>query len=319
MNYPKHKVIKVKNRKKEILYGILSSPTKEPKDKLVIIFCQAGLALKSGVGNQFKLMCENLAQRYHVLRFDQSGTGDSQGFVASNIPMDEFFLMVMRGCFVDDTLEVIRWTHTRFPGFNIILMGQCGGCLTAAYAGAKEIVDIRAFILLAPPVLYLPETKNKKTTVRSFDAQRTLSMYFEKIFSLKSYINLLKGQSDMALFYNSLAGVIKNKFKKILLSRKRNSSLQPHERFNWMFWEAFLDIIKRKKPVFFIFPELDNETYDFNMEFRPRIKKYLSSGLIKIEYIPECEHSLMFKRERIYLDDMLSKWLERLVSGKNSV
>ncbi len=310
MKKSKNEVVTILNQKGEVLYGILTSPAKEVRSGVIIIFCQAGLAIKSGVGNQFRLMCDNMASRCHVLRFDQSGTGDSQGSVAADILMNDFFLMVMRGCFVDDTVSVIEWVRENFSEFKIILMGQCGGCLTAAYAGSRYIDDIHAYIMLAPPVLYLPETNQKKSSVRSFDANIILRMYFKKLFSLKSYMNFFRGKSDLYLLYNSFLSVVKNR----LSCRVLKKSVCTHERFNQMFWDAFQIIVKKERKILFIFPEMDNETYDFNTEFKPLITQYISSGLVSLEYVPESEHSLMFKKHRLYVDDVLDRWLDMFCS-----
>lgn len=309
MNRLKHKVIKIPNKNGECMYGILSLPANGLKSNILIIFCQAGLALKSGVGNQFKLMCDELAKKYVVLRFDQSGTGDSEGFVASNIPMNDFFLMVMKGRFVEDTLQVLDWTRSNFPDFKIILMGQCGGCLSAAYSGAERLQDVYGYVLLAPPVLYLPEQQKEEDAIRTFDAQQTLRGYMRKVCLFRSYINLVKGKSDLMLFFRSLESVVASKIRKIFLKQKK---LTTHERFNWDFFNAFEKIVEAKRPILFIFPELDNETFDFDAEFKPFIAKHLSLGLIEIEYIPQCEHSLMFKEPRIYLDTLLDKWIRNL-------
>ncbi len=310
-----HQAIKIANRKGECLSGILSFPLEKRASNIIIVFCQAGLATKSGVGDQFKLMCDNLASRYHVLRFDQSGTGESEGFVASEIPMNNFFLKVMRGCFVDDTLDVIRWVRDRFTDFKIVLMGQCGGCLTAAYASETEIASIHSLVLIAPPVLYLEDAPQKRPDVRKFEAKQAISLYFEKLFSLKSYHRLLKGQTDIAFFYKCFMAEIHDQFRKFRFFTAKKTNCQAHEKFNWEFFNSIRKLISTGKKILIILPELDNETHDFDCEFIPILGSFGIEKKLEVEHIPECEHSIMFSQNRKQLDKMILGWLDRLTGG----
>lgn len=300
-----NKVVRIVNKKDELLYGILSFTDQSVKNNIVIIFCQAGLSLKSGVGNQFKLMCDRLASFAYVLRFDQSGTGDSQGFVANNVPMHDFFRKVMQGCFVDDTRSVIEWVRKNIAEARIILMGQCGGCLTAAYAGSQFLDDISALVMLSPPFLLLPEKEKKE--IRGYDANIMLRMYLRKIFTVKSYLRLFSGKSDLKLFYSTVKTLIR--MKRFNIQAGKNVPI--HHRLNREFWNSLqLFIIKRKR-ILLLYPEYDKETYDFERYIKPYLSKAFSSKSIDLLYIPDSEHSLMFKKSRRYVDNLLGQWLER--------
>lgn len=316
----RHDVIKVRNRNREILYGIMTAPIyKDTNKKSIIIFCQAGLVTKTGVGNHFKIMSDYLAENgYHVLCFDQSGTGDSQGFLSNDIPINHFFSLVIDGAYKNDTLDLIKWVSVTYPDFKLFLMGQCGGCLSMFYAGSEKISHISGFIALTVPVLLLRKDDDKNLSVREFDARVALYLYLKKLISIKSIINFIKGKSDIELIKGSFITYVRSLKRRLSAYVLNQANMMPdHSRFNWRFWDAFQIIIKNRKPILFVMASLDNETFEFDTEFKAKVldTEPSYSELVTLRYIPNSDHSIMFKEARGLLNEQVQHWLDNTVNN----
>ena len=311
------KTVTIRNRNGKILYGIVSLPVAEKCKRKLLIFSQVGIVTKTGMGDHLRVLADNLAlQGFSVLRFDQSGTGDSFGEVTSDISIFEFFRQVQDGFFKNDLIDVINWALKEFNDYSLFLFGECGGCISTILACVEKSSMIAGIIMLASPVLLYPlGTEIEIKEIRGFDAQVTFKSYLQKIFNPVSYFRLLAGRSDLKLIRQSFTSVFAKNYNSLLsLVRFRfNSGCPDHERFNYKFWDAFQKLAKNSTPIFFLMPEFDNETFEFDTEFKEKVlnntKKF--SEFCTISYLPETDHSIMFQRSRSYLLQQLLNWLER--------
>ncbi|MHB9030077.1 MAG: alpha/beta hydrolase, partial [Candidatus Latescibacterota bacterium] len=70
-----------------------------------------------------------------VFSFDFSGVGDSGGELREN-SLEDIYQYIEKGCFVEDTLDAVQFARKRFPSRKTILIGHCGGAITALHAAA---------------------------------------------------------------------------------------------------------------------------------------------------------------------------------------
>lgn len=290
------------------MYGVVTSPTTRARNK-VILFCQAGMQSKSGVGDYFRWLGDRLAlEGFHVVRFDQAGTGDSAGCVADDLPLNDFFLKIQSGVFMDDTRDWVDWCRQTFPGQEIYLWGQCGGCISALMACAEAPRGIKGLILLATPVLFSPTLD----IVREHDALIAGKGYLRKLLQPKSYLRLLSGQSEYQLITGTVRSFLQ-KAKKRLLNSMESFKKEPipgHALFNGFLWEAFREVMRQKKPILFLNAQLDNETPEFNDEFRTKVldKRRAFSRLCTVVDLHKADHSLMLEEARQYSLEAILRW-----------
>ena len=315
-------IVKILNRRGETLYCILTSPapgTSAKKD--VIVFSQVGVVTKTGMGDHLRILSDNLAgEGYTTLRFDQSGTGDSAGEISSGISIPQFFRHVQKSFFKNDTLAIIDWILNNFSDYRLFLFGECGGCLSSILACAERSNRIAGLALLAMPVLLYPLGSDNHKEIRDFDAQIIFKSYLEKIFNPRAWGRFLSGRSDIKFIKHFLQSVFKRYCHKILnrVRMRKAEYLPDHERFNWKFWEAFQTVVKAGITTIFLMPELDNETFEFNAEFKEKVidKVAAYSNCCSIAYLPVTDHSIMFQESRKHLLQQILNWMNRVTGDR---
>ncbi len=293
--------IRITNQDGFSLYGIITRPDKANNRKRLVISCQSGVVAKTEIGDHLRWVADRLAEQgITVLRFDQHGTGDSQGECEQDISVRLFFQKVQNGCFTNDTLSVIDWAVQHFADYDIFLLGECGGCISALAAGAERLEKIKGYILIAPPVLRFADTNSEKQ-ISTFDTKITRKQYYQKIFNPVSWIRFVCGKSDFKLIFSSFIGQLVFWRRKLFSKFLSFSIVIPdHPNFNMLFWKSFMVIAEAKKTICFLLPELDNETFEFNVEFKQKIldrhkKQYITCESV---LLPETDHSIMFPQAR---------------------
>lgn len=314
----KKEVVQITNTKGLSLYGILTRPCPENNRKCLVISCQSGVVAKGEIGDHLRWVADRLGEQgVAVLRFDQHGTGDSQGEGERDIPVRLFFQKVQDGCFVNDTLSAIDWAVESFGDYEIFLLGECGGCISALAAGAERLKKIQGYILIAAPVLRFPDKSSNAPQIGAFDAKITIKQYCQKIFNPESWLRFISGKSDFKLFFysilNQLAVFGRKKYLKIFTCTRQEPE---HSDFNMLFWESFKVITEAQKHICFLLPELDNETFEFNVEFEQKIldkhKKYSNCEVVSL---PHTDHSIMFQQSRKLLVSSIFNWLTKVESS----
>lgn len=295
-----------------VMYGVVTSPRARPARRRVVLFCQAGLQNKGGVGDYFRWLGDELASRggFTVVRFDQTNTGDSQGEEVAEVPINDFFRRIQAGEFAPDTLDWLRWVHASLHPEEVILWGQCGGCISALMACAEAPERVGRLALLAIPVLWSPPSG----TIREFDAVHARRGYLQKLLQPRAYLRLLSGKSEYGLIKAAALSALSQARRRAeqQLIRFRHRARPDHEMFNERLWEAFQRVMQQRKPVLFQMAELDNETPDFDNEFKLKVldKTPAYARLCTIQYLEQADHSLMFQQSREDSRDRLLQWLE---------
>lgn len=275
-----------------------------------ILFCQAGLQNKGGAGDYFRWLADELAAAGHVVvRFDALGTGDSPGEIANDVALEQFFVKIQEGASADDTVDALRWTREQAPGRDIFLWGQCGGCVTALMACAREPALASGLVLLATPVLYSRELG----AVRDFDARMARKGYAQKLLQPRAWLRLLRGQSEYKLVLAAAMSVVKGARRRAdaLRDRLRREPQPDHPLFNDKMYEAFRKVMRASKPILFLNAELDNETPEFRDAFQHKVLDCQSdySRLCDVKFIEKADHSLMFMDARRLSRDLMLAWL----------
>ena len=295
------------------MYGVLSSPAPAPTARRVLIFSQAGLQNKGGVGDYFRWLADALAARgYDVLRFDQVGTGDSPGELMQDEPLESYFLEVQRGISTADTTAALRWACERWPEADIILWGQCGGCIPSLEAAAAMPDAVQGLILLALPVLY----SRPLDEVREADARVAGKGYLHKLRDPQSYLRLLSGKSDYRLITAAVRSVAQRARRQVSqqVERFRPGAQPDHELFNVQLWDALRAVMASRIPTLFLMAEIDNETPEFEQELQAKVlnKRPSWRDLCAVETLAQADHSLMFPEGRERSLAAMICWLDEL-------
>ncbi len=135
--------------------------------------------------------CEFQREGYPVLLFDHSRIGESEGDLVSG-PHEEFVTFIKQGGLVDDTLVAMQFFLSRCGLDNIILIGHCGGALTAVYVAQKSN-KLAQLILIVPPLTGEP---SEGAGMTQGEAKEYLALYKNKMFSFGAWSRLFLGKSD---------------------------------------------------------------------------------------------------------------------------
>lgn len=148
------------------------------------------------------IACEFQAAGFPVLLFAHSRIGESEGELSSGSG-EKFGNLIKNGGFVDDTREAVAAFCSARLLDDVILVGHCGGALTALYT-AEKYDHVKKVILISPP---LTGEILEEETVTKGQSKEFLALYKRKLFSWEAWKRLLAGQSD----YRQIGRIIKSK------------------------------------------------------------------------------------------------------------
>ncbi len=180
------------NREGLNIKGIIFEPDDAQRRKTGVVYLP-GIVLGLTAVHRLAVdvACEFQRDGYPVLLFDHARIGESEGSFVSG-PYEEFVNFIKQGGLVDDTLEALQFFLSRCNLENIILIGHCGGALTALYAAQKSN-KIAQLILIVPPLM--GETTEGAGMTKG-QAKEYLALYKHKMFSPAAWSRLFLGKSD---------------------------------------------------------------------------------------------------------------------------
>jgi pimeloyl-ACP methyl ester carboxylesterase len=145
------------------------------------------------------IACDLQVAGFPVLLFSHSRICESEGEFFSGTS-EEFANFVKKGGFVEDTMEAISAFCAKCQLDNVVLIGHCGGALTAVYTAVKHS-RVKKSILISPPLVgEIQETK----AMTKGQSKELLTLYKYRLFSWKSWKRLLFGQSDYGQIFRMI-------------------------------------------------------------------------------------------------------------------
>ncbi len=290
--------------------GILSFPREITDNNTCLILVNAGTRSRIGPHRLYTELARRFSSiGYTTLRYDSVCTGDSLRKVQNYDLVDELFLEVEKGLFVDGLMDCVEMILERIPEKKIILGGLCGGAMTSVYTYIdlpKHIKSqIDGFFLLGIPIFNL-QVLGKKAPLIPEVADSIAKGYLKKIFDLDSWRNLLKGGTDFRLALNSIYYSLLNKIM------KRNDDYPPN--INIKLVKAFEQIAQDKKRLFFGYGEHDILLKEYESGFEQFIAnnvksiKTLDERCLKKFVASDDSHNLFYDRSRERLVSTFDGW-----------
>jgi pimeloyl-ACP methyl ester carboxylesterase len=276
------------NRNGERLFGIVHIPENrgEKDPRIGINLLNPGIKYRVAPNRLNVKLARRLCRLgYYVLRFDPAGIGDSEGELPDGVLVPDIWEQIQKGLFVSDTKIANDFFRSRCRLRNLLLMGNCGGAITALLT-SREDSRIDGLCLVDVPV-------NLRTASMTFadkvdsggdHAQWLFSEYVKRVLSLESWKRFVKRETD----FRALAKVLRMKAEQVLGISARSKHLpQDIEKLcnaghlNRLFFEGFESLRVKRRPLFFILAGNDPGTEIFERYFR---KGYLGQrGLLASE------------------------------------
>ncbi len=115
-----------------------------------VLFLNPGYLPRSARGDLYVRMADQLARNGHlVFRFDLPGLGDSSGELPENVLT--FFVKVQTGQYASETSLLVQEIVRQFGLQSLVLVGICGGAVTALFAAQKcSPGTVTGLVLLDP-------------------------------------------------------------------------------------------------------------------------------------------------------------------------
>ncbi len=189
------------------------------------------------------------AMRIPVLTFDFPGVGDSGGELRENWLMG-IYRDIEKGCFTEDALAAVSFLRERFPSRRVVLLGNCGGAVTALHAASLDR-HITHLVLTALPVTLsvLPEEKCLDGNLARFQ----LCNYLKRLREPRNWRRIISRHTNYARIRSALTGFLRSRFRR---SAECNEVV---EGMNAEFLRSFMEVRKRGVSVLALFGEYDHE------------------------------------------------------------
>lgn len=235
------------------------------KDMQISIIC-LNTGLNDMVGwhrIQVKMARKLSADGYSVLRYDDAGIGDSEGDIDKE-SIVEIFSDIETGMFVQNATAAVQFMEKMFPRNKIVLLGFCGGGLTAMHCAAANgrvggIIDIGG-----PVTLSSNEYLQKKDP---WVVQKNVQKYRSKIFRLRPWINFLTFRGEYGVVFRSIKSFVWHKIKGEYDEKPLAPDLAESKNLNRNFFHSFEKYAKSGRPCLFFFAEHDSATWEFKKYF----------------------------------------------------
>jgi hypothetical protein len=306
------KTFSIRDPRGQTIYGVIHEPEK-PNGGLVVFF-NIGLHYRVSHSRLFVLQARCLQEAgFVVARADTTRIGYSHGEMPTGRAIDSFD-SVQTGLFKDDALIIIRHLKEVYRPGKIFLYGLCGGALTAMIAAALE-KSVDGVVFIAGPVT-ITSPEYELSTLHPHEAGNMLAGYMQRLFSPKSWGRFITGQTSYKDLFGSIRVKIGEKFSGWKPTEtKAAGNGQPAENkgdlFNNIFLEAFDVMMKSGRSIFFVMPENDRATYDFDKMFvkhiLPKYDPYAKH--YEIARISQADHTFSLPHKARELLDTSRDWL----------
>jgi pimeloyl-ACP methyl ester carboxylesterase len=221
------------------------------------------------------IACELQAVGFPVLLFDHSRIGESEGTLFSGAG-EEFANLIKRGDFVDDTGEAVSAFCSERLLNDVILIGHCGGALTAVYTSLSH-GRVKKSILISPPLV--GEIQEAKAMTKG-QSKELAALYKYRLLSWKSWKRLFFGQSD----YGQILRMVKTK---IVNHRRPKETAEKNQNINEQLIRA-LELIGRKTDVTIIYGDRDQGIEEFR-SYQALFQRWN----IRSQIFPETSHGFI--------------------------
>jgi pimeloyl-ACP methyl ester carboxylesterase len=250
------------------LRGILHRGRDSAYRRTSLILLNTGLNDMAGWHRIQVKMARHLAQHgYNVLRFDDTGIGDSDGEITEE-SIVSIFASIETGLFVPNADAAVDYMSKRFQKERLVYVGPCGGALTAIHSAATNR-NVAGVIYIGGPATLSSQEYLKK--VDPWEVRQNVDKYRSKMLDLNAWLRFVTGRGEYATVFRSIVYFLAHKIRG---EYKQTSTLEEYAgatNINEKLFHSYEMYSKSKRPILFYFAEIDSATWEFKKFF---LKKY---------------------------------------------
>lgn len=306
------------NRNGKRLFGIVHIPEQSFFNKKIgINLLNPGIKYRVAPNRLNVKLARELCDRgYYVFRFDPEGIGDSEGELAENTPVADLWGQIQRGRFVSDSVEANTYFVEKWNLDKLVLIGSCGGAITALLAAARDLRVDGLCLIDIPIFQWGSESSITDIIVGGRQTDRLFSEYVNKIFKPRYWYKLITLSADFRTFGKVVKVKVKNRF----LPKQRNKldsnieELCRKRKLNLEFFRSVGEVISRNTAIIFVSAGNDPGRETFETHFRDSFlpQKYaakMSQCLIDIFLIENANHIYSLTEWQDALFNRIFTWL----------
>jgi len=298
---------------KHELFGVLHRPDAAGSERpeVAVLFVHSGSRGRLGCTFHYPYMARRLVRMgYPVLRYDPPGIGDSTGSIELG-PTDDFYGSIQSGRYIGDTLAAIEELRRLVAPRSIVLLGVCGGAITAL--GTAALAEgVAGVALLSVPVMLDFSRQELAERIPTHYARKYLwSLYSRKMLSAAAWWRLLTLQSDVGLMRTYLTAAL----RRVRRHRGDGSPAGAGKlKLNPSFGPWLSALCRRQRRTLFIFGDDDRFRWEFEREFYDRHWRSTPSyeELCTVRRIAHCNHMLTMREWQDQAVDLVAAWLKTL-------
>ncbi len=300
--------VEFSNDKGQKLYGIIHAPTEKSLSNTGVIIFNGGIEDRVGTHRLNLIIARTLSDKGHyVLRFDSQGIGFSEGELEPGSNID-IFLKIQNEVFLDDAIASINFLSKEIQADRIVLIGWCGGAVTALAAAARD-KRIETVILIDTPVFLDQNLENNYLEAKMF-IQNVIKKFFSPFFWQKVFLSKLDNKLDIVRIILLIYIYIKDNLRKLIQGKLDNNNSNTMGRpINKKFVQNFLSFISSKRRIFFIMAESNLVGYEFDYKFKSEYLLKVPGSLYKLIYVRQANHVFNSLFAQTTLLNEISNWI----------
>lgn len=300
-------VVQFPNGRGETLRGMLHSPeSSTPTTRAhLVVFPNGGVMGSEGDYRAHTTIARHLtAGGYHVLRFSPAGLGYSDGHVAE-CPQKNLYASIENGQFVQDTVAAVEFACTLRSFATITLSGICGGAITS-FLAAAQIKRVDSVIPIGVPVILDSEDMDYSARLPADEARLVLKGYLGRVLSPTAWRRLLSRKSEVGKIAAAVSALFRRKGAYMSEGGERGKFAA-----NPLFFEAASTILRRRKPVLFVFGDADGFWWEFERLFLKRRYPDVDALPFDIYRSPRANHMLSMAEMQLDVSRAMLAWMAR--------
>lgn len=300
-------IIQFPNERGELLRGVFHVPESPSQTGLkhLVIFPNGGVMGSEGDYRAHVSMARHLTTAgYHVMRFSPSGLGYSEGHIP-DCSQKNLYNQIENGLMVVDIKAAVRFAGTVESFSTITLSGICGGAISS-FLAAAEIDEVGYVMPIGIPVILDDDVLDYKKRLASLDKHIVLRMYLDKFLSVRSWLRLFLGKSDVATIRSAILALFRGKSSYLDGGGEKDKFAQ-----NPLFFMAARKIFRERKKVLFVFGDSDGFWWEFQKLFLKKLYDGVKATPFDIYISQRSNHMLNIPEMQSDVVQEMVSWMKK--------